>query len=137
MAVTVEGLPSVVLDDEYRVVEVNAAARAGMEPLVGEDVLAAFPGSRAVFRPYYEAARRTGRSVEFVQFYGGYVLRLRATPEDDGLRVSWETLAMLDLLTLEGLRRSLDAALRQLESAADDVRRKDLRRSLRVVEGGG
>ena len=43
-----------------------------------------FPASEPLFNPYYDAARRSGESVEFVQFYDGNVARVRAVPVDEG-----------------------------------------------------
>ena len=136
MAVTVEGLPSMVLDDEYHIVEVSESALASFAPLLGRNVLDAFPGSRALFLPYYERARRTGESVEFAQYYGGYVARVLATPAGTRLIVTWKVVAILDLLTLEGLRSSLEAAIEELEDAEHALHRQHVRQSLRVMEGG-
>ena len=49
----------------------------------------------------------------------------------------WERLCVLDLLTLDGLLASLDSALETLQAREDAVRRDVVRRSLRVIEGGG
>jgi hypothetical protein len=130
VAVTVEESPSVVLDAEYRVVGMNAAARPWFEEHVGRVVFDCFPGSDGLFRPYYEEARATGSPVEFAQFYGGYLTHVVATPDGPDLVVEWTTIALIDTWTLDGLRASLDDALATL---ADRERRT----SLRVVEGGG
>lgn len=130
-------MPHVILDEEYRIVEVGPAAQAGFGPLLGQNVLECFPGSRPLFLPYYEEARRTREVVEFAQFYDGYIMRLRAVPEGSRLTVSWETLGMLDVLTLDGLRMSLQAALQAVTDSEEALRRESVRRSLRVVEGSG
>jgi len=135
VAVTVEQAPSVVLDDDNRVVEVGDAALPWFADHVGESVFDVFPGSEPLFRPYYDEARRTGRPVEFAQYYGGYVLTLRVEPCAGGLRVTWTTLAMLDTWTLSGLRASLEDALARLEDAQHAVERARSRRTLRVVGG--
>jgi len=129
VAVAASHTPFLVLDERDVIVEVGPPARAQFEPLLGRCVWESFPGSRELFRPHYQRARRTGRPAEFVQFFAGHIARVRAVPAGGGrLELSWETLAVLDVLTLEGLRSSLDAALAILE-------RRCRRNSLRVLEG--
>ena len=136
MAVTVVEVPSVVLDEDYRIVEVGPAAQAGFGPLLGQNVFDCFPGSRSLFRPYYEKARRTGRVVEFAQYYDGYVTHVTVIPAGPRLTVHWETLCILDVLTHDGLRSSLTEAIAALEERETKIRREQTRDSLRVVEGG-
>ena len=133
MAVAVEQVPHVVLDEDYRIVEVSSAAEAGFGHLLGENVLDCFPDSRPLFLPYYEEARRTGAVLEFDQYYDGYVVHLTVVPAGPRLTVFWNTLGMLDLLTLDGLRASLHSVLETLGASEDDVRRERVRRSLSVV----
>lgn len=64
-------------------------------------------------------------------------MRIRATPEGRRLTVSWETLGMLDVLTLDGLRMSLKAALEALTDSEEALRRESVRGSLKVVGGKG
>ncbi|HWQ24198.1 MAG TPA: hypothetical protein VNK94_08850 [Gaiellaceae bacterium] len=129
MAVAASHTPFLVLDERDVIVEVGPPAQAQFEHLLGCCVWESFPGSRELFRPHYERARRTGQPVEFVQFFAGHVARVRAVPAAGGrLELSWESIAVLDVLTLEGLRSSLDAALAILE-------RRCRRNSLRVLEG--
>jgi hypothetical protein len=137
VAVAVDGNPHIVLDEEYRIVEVGSAAQAHFGALLGQKIDECFPGSRPLFLPYYEEARRTKRVVEFAQFYDGYIMRLRATPEGSRLVVSWEVLGMLDVLTLDGLRMSLQAALQALAGSEEALRRESVRSSLQVVGGSG
>jgi PAS domain-containing protein len=125
-----------VLDEAYRIVEVSPAARAIFGPLQGRDVFESFPDSRPLFLPYYEQARRSGEVVEFTQYYGGYVMRLKAVPAASMLTVSWEKLHVLDVHTLEGLRDSLVTMLDILEARDDAQHREAVRRALRVVQGG-
>jgi hypothetical protein len=136
VAVAVEALPFVVLDDANRVVEVGSAAGADFERLLGESVLDAFPGSEPIFGPYYEQARDSGEPIAFAEYYDGYVLRLTAAPGPNGLTVTWETLGRLDVLTLDGLRASLAAVVERLE--VEEVRLSRDRRgaALQVIEGG-
>ena len=136
MAVTVEQAPSIVLDEEYRIVEANSAAAPSFAQHVGKGVFDCFPGTRCLFCPYYNEARRTGEAVEFVQFYDGYVTHVTVVPRGAQLTVSWETLGILDTWTLDGLRSSIDAALARLEEARHELERKRVRRSLHLVEGG-
>ena len=135
MAVAVGAEPHVVLDEEYRIVEVGPAARAGFTPLLGENILDSFPDSRPLFLPYYEEARRTRQVIEFAQYYDGYVLRVKVVPDKGRLTVSWETLGILDVLTLDGLRASLDSVLQALAATEENVDREHVRQSLRVVAG--
>lgn len=115
MAVTVEHVPFVVLDESYRIVEVGALAEAGFGPLRGRCVWDCFPGSESMYRPHYERARRSDEPSELVQFYGGYLTKVEIRPEGRFVRVAWETLAMLDTSTLERLRASLTAAIGELD----------------------
>ena len=63
-------------------------------------------------------------------------MQLTIVPGDGRLVVSWRTLCILDVLTLEGLRASLDEIIETLASADGELRRKDTRRALRLIEGG-
>jgi hypothetical protein len=136
VAVAVEQVPFVVLDESYRVVEMNSAAAPWFAQHLGAVVFDCFPGSRSLFRPYYEKARRTGSAVTFAQFYDGYVTQVTATPNGTRLTVSFETLGILDTWTPDGLRASLDAALARLDEAEQELERNRVRRSLELVGGG-
>lgn len=129
MAVAASDSPFVLLDEQDVIVGVAPVARAEFEPLLGRCRWDCFPGSRVPFRPHYERARRTGEPVELVQFFAGHVARVRAVPEGKRLELTWESLAVLDVLTIEGLRSSLELALALLD-------RRCRRSSLRVLEGG-
>jgi hypothetical protein len=137
VAVAVTEAPHVVLDENYRIVEVSPAAQAGFGPLLGQDVMASFPDSRPLFRPYYDHARQTGEVVEFVQYYDGYVVQLKVVPDGGRLTVFWETLCILDVLTLDGLQASLHTVLRTLAAAEEALHRDHVRRSLRIIGGDG
>ena len=137
MAVTVTQAPFVVLDEGDRIVGVGCDAESQFGPLVGRLLWDCFPGAKPLFKPYYDAARRSGERVEFVQFYDGSVARVCAEPRDGGLlELSWELLTRLDTLTLGGLVNSLDESLSLLDAAHMNGDRDELRRSLRVIEGG-
>jgi hypothetical protein len=136
VAVAVDAVPFVVLDEAYRIVEVSPAAQAAFGPLRGRDVFESFPDSRPLFLPYYEQARRSGEVVEYTQYYSGYVIKMRVVPAGSMLTVYWEQLYMLDVLTLEGLRASIHAVLDTLKAQEDVLHRETVRRSLRVVQGG-
>ena len=73
MAVAVDATSVLVLDEEYRVVEVSPALQAGFGLRPGRSTIDGLPGSRSLFVPYCEHARRTGEPVEFAQYYGGAV----------------------------------------------------------------
>jgi hypothetical protein len=138
VAVTVRQEPLVVLDEGDRIVGVGLHAESQFGPLVGASVWDYFPGSEPLFKPYYDAARRSGEPVEFVQFYDGNVARIRAVPVADGrLELEWEHLARLDTLTLDSLSETLDDALELLGGEVPDRRRPTVgRAALHVIEGG-
>jgi hypothetical protein len=137
VAVTVQRqTPFVVLDEGDTIVGVGSAAASHFGPLVGSVVWDCFPGSEPLFKPYYDAARRTGETVEFVQFYDGHVTRVGATPTPDGLEVWWQSLIHIDTTTFTTFRETLAQSLRLLEAESLDVQRDEARRALRVIEGG-
>jgi len=137
VAVTVQQTPFVVLDEGDRIVGVGPDAESQFGPLVGSLMWDCFPGSEPLFKPYYDAARRSGEAIEFVQFYAGYVARVRAVPHRNGhLDLYWEQLARLDTLTLHGLAHTLDESLALLDAEHDGAQRTALRQHLRVIEGG-
>ena len=135
VAVTVEQVPFVVLDESYRIVEVGPAAEAGFGPLHGRCVWDCFPGSESMYRPHYERARRRGEPIELVQYYGGYLTKVEIRPEKRAMRVSWEILSLLDTSDLERLRASLTDAIGALDQQAEELDRRRIRGTLRVVEG--
>ena len=137
MAVTAEGSQFIVLDEEYRIVEVGPTAAATFGPLLGRLVYDAFPDCKPLFQPYYERARRTGATVSFATFYDGYVLHLRASPIGSMLRISWDTLVHLDVLTLDGLKTSLNTALATISELTRDAESEQRRTTLHVVGGTG
>lgn len=136
MAVTVAQTPFVVLDEDYYIVELDSAASAGFGHLAGRLLWECFPGSKPLFKPYYDQARESGESVEFVQFYEGTVARIRAVPTDDRLELYWERLLHLDTLTLDGLRSSIAEAIELLNDREADMLRREMRGLLHVIEGG-
>jgi hypothetical protein len=133
VAVTVEESPSVVLDEQFRVVEVNRAGAPWFAQHIGRVVFDCFPGSQRLFRPYYEEARRSGREVAFAQFFDGYVTHVTVIPDGARLTVIWETLSIIDTWTLDGLRSSLDTALAKLDELSNELERDRVRRSLQLV----
>lgn len=136
MAVTVQQSPSVVLDTEYRIVEVAQSAEGGFGPLAGQNLWECFPGSESLFRPYYDKAWRTGQPEEFVQYYNGYVVRVRAERRGDRLAVSWERVHTLDPLTLDTLERSLARTIELVDGEQAEALRTATRASLRLIAGG-
>src|SRR5262245_19950987 len=139
VAVTVrQEPPFLVLDEGDRIVGVGPRAESQFGPLLGVRVWDSFPGSEPLFRPYYDAARRSGKPVEFVQFYDGNVARIRAVPRAEGrLELEWEQLARLDTLTLDSLSETLEDALELLAGEAADRRGPIAgRAALHVIEGG-
>lgn len=136
MAVAVHQLPSVVLDADYRIVEVGPTAEGAFGPLAGKNLWACFPGSECLFRPYYDRARRTGEAEEFVQFYNGYVMRVRAEPRGDDLAVSWKALHVIDGLTLTSLQDSIARTIALVDDEQAEVLKQQTRGSLRLIAGG-
>jgi hypothetical protein len=137
VAVAVNAASVFVLDDEYRVVEVSPALQAGCGLAPGDCALEGLPISRSTFVEYCEHARRTGEAVDLVEYGAGRLLQVCIVPRDEQLHVSWETLGMLDTLTIDGLYASLRSIAETLAGTADTLRRERLRRSLRLVGGGG
>jgi len=125
----------VVLDEDYLIVDVGASALAGFGPLLGRCVWDCFPGSKPLFRPYYERARRSGQPVELAQYYGGYLTRVRAVPRNGRTTVYWQTLCMIDTRSLGSLRSSLTEAMAALDEWEAKLERERVRGSLRVFEG--
>ena len=138
MAVTVEEqAPFVVLDTGDNIVGVGPSAIGHFGPLVGSLLWDCFPGSRPLCKPYYDEARRTREPVEFVQFYDGYITRIRAVPRDEGrLELYWENIAQLDTLTLASLSETLEKSLELLDERSADLNRVEVRKALRVIDGG-
>ena len=137
MAVTVTQQPFVMLDPADRIVEVGPHAESQFGPLVGSLIWDAFPGAKPLFKPYYDEARLTGETVDFVQFYDGNVVRVVA--RNDGherLEVSWQQVARLDTTTLADLRASLATSLDLLEGEERLATRGELRSALRLIPGG-
>jgi hypothetical protein len=139
VAVTVEQrTPFVVLDEGDTIVGVGQGATSQFGTQIGSRLWDCYPGSEALFKPYYDRARRTGEAVEFVQFYDGNVARVRAVPRNDGhLELFWEQLAHLDTLTLRSLVDSLEQSLEALDGASTEMHRNDVRSALRLILGGG
>jgi hypothetical protein len=137
VAVTVEQSPFVVIDREDRIVGVGPRAESQFGPLLGSVMWECFPGAEQLFKPYYDQARRSGETVEFVQFYDGYIVRVRAAPRaGDELELSWEQLARIDMLTLDALAETLAASLQVLDDEQRDAHRDQLRKTLTLIEGG-
>lgn len=136
MAVAVAQHSVVVLDGDDRVVEAVSSEQAGIRVLGASSPLEVLPSARALFVPYFERARRTRRLVEFREFVDGRVVEVSVAPDGDRLIVSWRTIDILDVLTLEGLRESLQRIIETLAEAEAQVRRAQRRAELRLVEGG-
>ena len=136
MAVTVLQAPYIVFDEEDRIVEVGGLAVPVFGSFLGQNLWDCFPDSRRLFEPHYAEARRTGAPVEFAQYYNGRVMLVKAVPSGTLVTLWYEIVAMLDVLTLEGLRESLDSALAKLSACEETIRRRQVRTSLRLVEGG-
>ena len=103
--------------------------------MLGRNLWECLPGAERSFRPHYEKAWRTREPIEFVEFYEGRVDRVRAVASGGRLELSWEPLAQLDTLTLEGLRSSIAAAISTLEEHERATRRERTRSTLRLVQG--
>jgi hypothetical protein len=138
VAVTVEEQAAfVTLDTGDTIVGVGSGAESQFGPLLGSLLWDSFPGSEPLFKPYYDEARRTGKPVEFVQFYNGNVARIRAVPRaDDRLELYWERISRLDTLTLAGLAQTLDESLERLDERSTDAYRDEVRKAFRLIQGG-
>jgi len=130
-------LPYAVLDEDDRVVEVGPYAPAVFKSRLGERVQDIFPETEALYRPYYERARRTGTVVEFAQYANGHVSLIKIVPAQGRLTVSWDLIGLVDVMTLEGLKSSLAAAVAALANTEAAVRRNRVRDSLSLVAGTG
>ena len=139
MAVTVQRqAPLIVLDENDTIVGVDSAAESQFAPLVGSVLWKCLPGSKSLFKPYCDAARRTVKPLEFLQFYNGAVIRVHASPTGDGrLELRWEQLLRLDVTTFDTFRTTLRAALALVEAEASGAQRDEARTALRLIEGGG
>lgn len=126
----------VVLDEDYRVVEDGLASQARFAMRRNTSPLDGLPSSRSLFAPHYERAKRSGKTVDFVQYLDGRVVQVRIVPYARRLVVSCQTLCILDVLTLDGLHASLGSIIEALEEAEEKLRRQRARESLRVIEGG-
>src|SRR5688500_5428000 len=116
-----------------RIVEVGPGAESQFGPLVGSLIWDCFPGSEPLFKPYYDAARRSWAALEFVQFYDRNVAPIHAVPQTNGrLDLHWELLTHLDTMTLAGLVRTLDESLEVLDEEHVSARRSVLRQNLRL-----
>ena len=129
--------PYVVLDAKDCVLDVSPNAPAPFSSLLGQPVHEGFPReTEALYRPHRERARRTGEIVEYAQYSDGHVSLVRLVPTPRVLIASWEIVALIDVMTIEALRSSLDAALRALTEREEAVQRERTRTSLRVIAGG-
>jgi hypothetical protein len=139
VAVTVqEQAPFVVLETGDYIVGVGPGAESHFRPLLGLLLWDSFPGSAPLFKPYYDNARRTREPVQFVQFYDGYITRVRAVPRAEGrLDLYWEPISRLDTLTLAGLVETLEESLELLDEHRADLNRDEVRKALRVSEQPG
>ena len=136
MAVTVTNEPTIVLDEHYRIVEVGPSAEGGFGPLAGQVLWECFPGSEPLFRPYYDRARESGEPEEFIQFYDGSVLHLRAEPRGERLAVHWVVLHAIDALTVGELEKSIARTIELVDAQQAAVFRRDTRAALRLIAGG-
>ena len=92
------------------------------------------PGARPHAQSIVPVAKTN--APEFAQYSDGRVLLLKAVPARRGLIVSWELIGFIDVITIEALRASIDAALDALTTKEEVVRRRHVRRSLSVIAGG-
>jgi hypothetical protein len=136
VAVAVERSPHLVLDADYRIVEIGPAYEASYGHLRDRSLWDAEPEARPVFQPYYEIAWRTGEPVELVQFFNGRLVRIEAVAREGRLQIFWEVLHRIDILTLDGLRSSLQEATAIIERCEDRLARDRARGQLHALEGG-
>lgn len=135
MAVTVPQAPCIVVDEEDCIVEVSELAVPVLGSFLGQNLWDCFLDAKPLYEPHYAKARRTRAPVEFAQYYNGRVMLVKAVPSGTLVTLWYEVVAMLDVLTLDGLRESLDSALAKLSAAEETIRREQVRTSLRLVGG--
>lgn len=97
------------LDSEDRIVRVGPALFESMSPFVGHVLWDRLPEAEALYRPYFDEARRTGQEVEFTVFYAAELKLIRATPVGSELTIHIDRIRQLDITTLETLEESLQA----------------------------
>jgi hypothetical protein len=136
VAVAVAQHSVVVLDEADRVVEAVSSEQAGICVLGTSSPLEELPSARTLFAPHFERARRTRQLVEFREFVDGRLVEVSVMPDGARLVVSWRTLDILDVLTIEGLRESLRRIVVTLEEAECAARRAQTRAELRLIDGG-
>lgn len=124
-----------VLDADYRIVEIGPAFEAGYGHLRDQSLWEVEPEARAIFGPHYEKAWRTGEPVEIVEFFMGRVVRVVAVARAGRLQLTWEVLHRLDILTLEGLQASLQEAIASVEASEGCLTRTRSGRHLHALEG--
>jgi len=96
-----------VLDADDRITQVSGALRDTIGPFLGHSFWEASPQAEPLFGPHFEDARRTGREVEFTEFYAGYVGRRRVVPSGKALTVFVTPIRQVDVTTLATLAESL------------------------------
>jgi PAS fold len=136
VAVAVERAPELVLDADYRIVDLGPAVEAEFGDLRGRSLWDAEPDARPLFEPHFESAWRSGEPVEFVEFYDGELARVNAVVRQGLLEVSWSALHSIDVVTLDGLWASLQEALAILERHEGLAARVPNRPHLYAVDGG-
>ena len=101
-----------VLDADDRITHVSGAMRGTIGAFLGHSFWESSPQAEPLFGPHFEEARRTGREVEFTEFYAGYVSRRRVVPSGEALTVFVTPIREVDVTTLATLAESL----RQIEA---------------------
>lgn len=96
-----------VLDSEDRVTQISGALRDSDGWILGHSLWETSPHAQSLFGPRFEEARRTGREIEFTEFYAGKVARRRVVPSGDALTVFVTPIRELDVTTLATLAESL------------------------------
>jgi hypothetical protein len=114
-----------VLDAADRITHVSGTLRATIGSFLGHSFWEASPQAEPLFGPHFEEARRTGREVEFTEFYAGYVSRRRVVPSGNALTVFVTPIREVDVTTLATLAESLQAV--ETEIAARAPERPDRR----------
>ena len=121
------------VSSEDVITHVSPPLRGQLGRYVGHSIWMRMPQSQAVFGPYFEEARATGREIEFVGFYAGATLRVRVVPSGDELTVYPTRLSELNLRTAATLRASLERLASELGARASSPRDRPAPASLRAL----
>ena len=121
------------LDDDDRIAYVSSRLHDDFGPWIGHVLWERLPAAQDVYAPALDEARASGRPVESIVFYSGWVKRLTVIPGPDGLAVHVERIAEVDVTSLATLTASLAQIEAELAGRASAQRGPPARASLQVL----